>query len=387
LAQSVNGPEAAGVELVGVSKTYAGNDSPSLQPLDLTIDAGDFFSILGPSGCGKTTMLRIIAGFETPSSGRVLIGGRDVTALPPRARDIAMVFQDYALYPHMSAGKNIGFNLRNRRVPKSEIATRVGEVAERLGIAHLLGKKPAQLSGGERQRVALGRALVRQPRVFLLDEPLSNLDVKLREVMRIELARLHQDLGITMIYVTHDQIEAMTLSTELAVMRSGELQQRGQPDDVYRHPHNVFVARFIGSPSMNLLRMRRAGAEFVMPGGAGKLPVPDGLTLADGEEALVGVRPHAFRVSNEGDGVPVTVSLTEHLGRSNHVVCDLRDASADVLYEQESLLFESPPDAEFAVGSELRLTAEARVVRVFSLSGEDLSAVVGDRSAEPARAS
>ena len=221
--------EVASVRLDGVSKTYPGTPRPAVDGVDLAIEAGSFFSILGPSGCGKTTLLRIIAGFEFPDAGQVHIGERDVTGLSPRNRDIAMVFQDYALYPHMTAEQNITFNLRNRRVPRAEIAERLSDTSELLGIDDILKKRPAQLSGGERQRVALGRAMIRRPKVFLMDEPLSNLDLKLREAMRIELGRLHQELGITIVYVTHDQTEAMTLSTELAVLRDGIIQQVGKP--------------------------------------------------------------------------------------------------------------------------------------------------------------
>ena len=231
--------EVASVRLDGVSKTYPGTLRPAVDGVDLAIEAGSFFSILGPSGCGKTTLLRIIAGFEFPDAGRVQIGERDVTGLSPHNRDIAMVFQDYALYPHMTAEKNITFNLRNRRVPRAEIAERLRDTSGLLGIDDILKKRPAQLSGGERQRVALGRAMIRRPKVFLMDEPLSNLNLKLREAMRIELGRLHQELGITIVYVTHDQTEAMTLSTELAVLRDGIIQQVGKPDAVYAQPEPV----------------------------------------------------------------------------------------------------------------------------------------------------
>ena len=251
---------ASSVELRDVTKRFAGADRPALDAVSLVVEPGAFFSVLGPSGCGKTSLLRIIAGFEYPSSGRVFIDDRDVTALPPRERDIAMVFQDYALYPHMTAEQNITFNLRNKRVPAREIRQRLDAVAEILGIKSLLGKRPDKLSGGERQRVALGRAIIRKPRVFLMDEPLSNLDLKLREIMRIELGRIHKELGVTMIFVTHDQSEAMTLSSAMAILEKGRLQQCGMPDAIYREPANMFVARFIGSPSMNMFRMRATGS-------------------------------------------------------------------------------------------------------------------------------
>src|SRR4029079_2982443 len=224
---------AASVRLDGVSKVFTGGDRAALENVSLDIEPGAFFSILGPSGCGKTTILRIVAGLEYPTEGRVLLDGKDVTGLPPRSRDIAMVFQDYALYPHMTVERNITFNLWNRRLSRHEISQRLNVTARTLGLEGLLTQKPAQLSGGERQRVALGRALIRRPRVFLMDEPLSNLDVKLREAMRIELGGVDQELVVTTIYVTHDQSEAMTLSTRLAVMRGGVLQQVGPPDEVY----------------------------------------------------------------------------------------------------------------------------------------------------------
>jgi multiple sugar transport system ATP-binding protein len=346
----------------------------ALVDVDVEIEAGSFFSILGPSGCGKTTLLRIIAGFEVPSAGRVVIGGVDVTRLSPRDRDIAMVFQDYALYPHMSVAQNIGFNLRNRRVPKRVVAGRVEETAEKLGIAHLLGKKPANLSGGERQRVALGRALVRQPRVFLLDEPLSNLDLKLREAMRIELGRLHQEFGITTVYVTHDQAEAMTLSTRLAVMRSGRVQQLGTPDEVYARPANTFVARFIGSPSMNLFRMRVEG-EWLRGLSAGEvLPVRAGVAGEPGMEVLAGVRAHDLRVVDEGPGVAVRVAFSEHLGRNNFVVCE-PVAGEGLLFEQDAIQVETPASVWYEPGTELLLSADPATIRLFTPDGDAIDGI------------
>ena len=362
--------EIVGVRLAGVAKTYAGGDVAALDGIDLVIEPGSFFSILGPSGCGKTTLLRIIAGFEYPNRGRVFIGERDVTALSPRDRDIAMVFQDYALYPHMSAAQNITFNLRNRRVPRAEIEARLNETAGILGIAKLLDKRPAQLSGGERQRVALGRAMIRKPRVFLMDEPLSNLDLKLREQMRIELGRLHQALGVTIIYVTHDQAEAMTLSTSLAVMRGGRLQQVGRPDRVYARPANSFVARFIGSPSMNLFRMVLADGWLRAIGAPeASLPAPSGLSLPIGQEVLVGVRPHELVVDTAGEGgLPVRVALTEHLGRANFVVCRPAGDSA-YLHEQDAIQIETDAATVYPLGTTLRLSVNPSAIRLFDASG------------------
>jgi ABC-type sugar transport system ATPase subunit len=288
------------------------------------------------------------------------------------------VFQDYALYPHMTVEQNIGFNLRNRRVPRREVARRVRDTTEMLGIAHLLRKKPGQLSGGERQRVALGRALIRRPRVFLMDEPLSNLDLKLREAMRIELGRLHQELGITTMYVTHDQAEAMTLSTRLAVMRGGRVQQVGAPDEVYAQPTNTFVARFIGSPSMNLFRMRREdGLLRGIDHPDACLPLPADSELPSRAEVLVGVRPHDLHVATNEAGIPVIVDFTEHLGRNNHVICEPRDSRA-YLHDQETIQMETRAGVAYESGVELVLTADAELIRVFDLDGGSLEGGGGE---------
>jgi multiple sugar transport system ATP-binding protein len=364
--------EAGGAGAFGftdISKTYPGASRPAVDDVSLDIEPGSFVSILGPSGCGKTTMLRIAAGFEYPDKGRVAIGDRDVTGLSPRQRDIAMVFQDYALYPHMTVESNIGFNLRNAGVARSEVRKRVGVVAETLSIDHLLGKRPAQLSGGEQQRVALGRAMIRQPAVFLMDEPLSNLDVKLRESLRIEIGQLHQKLGITTIYVTHDQTEALTLSTKTAVMRDGRLQQSGAPNEIYAKPANVFVARFIGNPSMNIFRMRRDGPVFRGTNDpTSTLPLALGVDVADGEEVLVGMRPHDLRLSSNHVGVPVTATLVEHLGRNNFVICAPR--AEEDLYEGATIQIETEPSVAPASGTELSVTAEPHAISVFNCDGE-----------------
>jgi multiple sugar transport system ATP-binding protein len=242
----------ASVTLRALTKQFD-TGKPALQDLSLEVQDGEFLVLLGPSGCGKTTALRCIAGLDEPSDGEILIGDRDVTHLPPGDRDVAMVFQNYALYPHLTVQQNIAFPLEVRRVPRPEVVRRVREAADRLGLEDLLTRRPAQLSGGQRQRVALGRALVREPRVFLFDEPLSNLDAQLRIEMRAELLKLHQALRATMIYVTHDQIEAMTMGRRIAVLHEGRLRQLGTPAEVYRAPADVFVARFLGSPGMNVL--------------------------------------------------------------------------------------------------------------------------------------
>jgi len=271
------------VRLEGVGKTYP-NGHVAAKGLDLEIRDGEFMVLVGPSGCGKSTALRMIAGLETPTSGRILIGDRDVTALPPQERDIAMVFQTYALYPHMTVGENLAFGLRMRGTASKVIEQRVKEASRALGLEPVLGRRPAQLSGGQRQRVALGRAIVREPKVFLFDEPLSNLDAKLRVETRAELARLYRRLGATVVYVTHDQEEAMTLGWRVAVMRDGFLQQVAPPMELYRRPANRFVAEFVGSPGMNFL-----------PGDA----VP-GMGQADA--ATLGVRPHDLTIVAQGAG-------------------------------------------------------------------------------------
>jgi multiple sugar transport system ATP-binding protein len=272
----------ASVRLEGIGKTYP-NGHVAARGLDLEIQDGEFMVLVGPSGCGKSTALRMIAGLETPTEGRVLIGDKDVTMLPPQERDIAMVFQSYALYPHMTVRQNLAFGLRMRGAGREVTDRRVDEAARALALEAVLGRKPAQLSGGQRQRVALGRAIVREPKVFLFDEPLSNLDAKLRVETRAELARLHRRLGATVVYVTHDQEEAMTLGSRVAVMRDGFLQQVAPPMELYRRPANQFVAGFVGSPGMNFLPGN------VIPG-------------QGGSSAILGIRPHDVTLTPPGSG-------------------------------------------------------------------------------------
>ena len=285
------------------------NDAVALRDLSLQIDDGEFLILVGPSGCGKSTALRLVAGLEKPTSGTITIGERVVNHVSPRDRDIAMVFQNYALYPHMTVYKNLAFGLKERRTPKAEIDRRVREAGAMLGLDDLMKRRPAQLSGGQRQRVAMGRALVREPLAFLLDEPLSNLDAKLRVQMRAELKRIHQRLGITTLYVTHDQVEAMTLGDRIVVMSDGEVQQMGHPQDVYRHPANLFVAGFIGSPPMNLLRGRAEGGRIAAGGlSFERAGVPDG-------ELAVGIRPEALTQVAEGlPSLDLEVDVVETLG-------------------------------------------------------------------------
>ncbi len=303
------------VEIAGLSKTY---QDAALMPTHLTIDDGEFVVIIGPSGCGKSTLLRLIAGLEEPSAGRVLIDGRDVTDLEPAERGLAMVFQSYALYPHLTVAENIAFPLTMARRPKVEIAARVAVVAAALELGDLLDRRPRALSGGQRQRVSIGRAIIRQPGVLLLDEPLSNLDAALRVRMRHEFARLHQRLGTTMIYVTHDQVEAMTLANRIVVMARGRVEQVGMPLDLYRAPATVGVAMSIGSPSINLLPVTVAardgdGATVRLPAGAicrvaARLP-----SAAVGEPATLGVRPEHLRADAAGC-FGGAVELFERLG-------------------------------------------------------------------------
>jgi multiple sugar transport system ATP-binding protein len=275
----------ASVRLEGVKKVYP-NGHVAAQGLDLEIADGEFMVLVGPSGCGKSTALRMIAGLETPTGGRIMIGDRDVTPLPPQERDIAMVFQTYALYPHMTVRENLAFGLRMRGAAREVIDRRVGEAARALALEPVLGRKPAQLSGGQRQRVALGRAIVREPKVFLFDEPLSNLDAKLRVETRAELARLHRRLAATVVYVTHDQEEAMTLGSRVAVMRDGFLQQVAPPMDLYRRPANRFVAGFVGSPAMNFL--------------LGEIMA--GMSQTPRSNMTLGVRPHDITIVGKGAG-------------------------------------------------------------------------------------
>jgi multiple sugar transport system ATP-binding protein len=337
----------AGVTLDHVTKVYPGGVT-AVDDISLEIAEGEFVVLVGPSGCGKSTLLRVIAGLEELSAGRVLIGGNDVTHVAPRERDIAMVFQNYALYPHMTVRENLGFGLKLRKVTKAEREQRVGEVARTLGLDELLDRKPAELSGGQRQRVAMGRAMVREPKAFLMDEPLSNLDAKLRVSMRGELARLHERLGVTTVYVTHDQIEAMTLGQRVAVLRDGLLQQVDTPQVLYRRPANLFVAAFIGSPSMNLVEADSAGGTLRFAGF--ELPVA-GAPPRDGR-VILGIRPTDFSHGATADPtlprMRVRAEVVEDLGAETHVIFPIeaprvvaeavRAATQDVA-EEEGALF------------------------------------------------
>ena len=314
----------ARIELQDVSKVYTGGVR-AVNALSLDIPDGDFMVFVGPSGCGKSTALRMVAGLEDITEGEIRIGDRVVNDMPPKDRDIAMVFQNYALYPHMTVEQNIGFGMRLRRTPKPVMVKRVGGAAGVLGLLDYLARKPADLSGGQRQRVAIGRAMVREPQAFLMDEPLSNLDAKLRVQMRTELARLHKQLGTTIVYVTHDQVEAMTLGTRVAVVRDGVLQQVDTPQMLFHHPANLFVAGFIGSPTMNLVEAAVAGDK--LEAGGHRLPVPAGADLDawSGRTVILGIRPSDFEDADvwRDERLPVievTADVVEDLGSEAHVL-------------------------------------------------------------------
>jgi len=320
--------EASSVELEGVSKAFG--DVTALHEVTLDARPGEFLVLLGPSGCGKSTVLRLIAGLEAPTAGTIRIGGAAMNRVVTKNRDVAMVFQSYALYPHLSVRKNIEFPLRSRGVPRDDIKEIVPRVAESLQLTPFLGRKPAALSGGQRQRVALARALVRRPKVFLMDEPLSNLDAQLRVEMRAELVELHRQLGITILYVTHDQIEAMTMGQRIAVLKDGVLQQLDTPESVRDTPANAFVASFVGSPPMNILSgtLSESEGQLGVETVAGRVALPASdaalvrrLSL---ESVLLGVRPEDLCVGRDG-ALTATVSLVESMGRLQHVTCRLAD--------------------------------------------------------------
>lgn len=330
---------ASSLEIAGINKRFGSGDKSVevLRRVDIHVAPGEFLILVGPSGCGKSTLLNIIAGLDDPTEGEVRIGGKNVVGMPPRDRDIAMVFQSYALYPTMSVADNIGFALEMRKMPKAERQKRIDEVAAMLQISHLLDRRPSQLSGGQRQRVAMGRALARQPQLFLFDEPLSNLDAKLRVEMRAEIKRLHQASGITSVYVTHDQVEAMTLGSRIAVMKGGVVQQLGTPDDIYNRPANTYVATFIGSPTMNLLRGAATGGQFGIQGAALNLAAP-----ASANEVLLGVRPEHLVMQ---DSAPWRgkVSVVEPTGPDTYVVVDTAAGSVTLRTDAQTRV--QPGDA------------------------------------------
>ena len=298
-------------------RLYPGAERPAVDDFNLEIEDGEFLVLVGPSGCGKSTSLRMLAGLEEVTSGQIRIGDRDVTHLPPKERDIAMVFQNYALYPHMSVAENMAFSLKMAKVPKEERMERVKEAARLLDLTEYLERKPKALSGGQRQRVAMGRAIVRQPQVFCMDEPLSNLDAKLRVSTRTQIAALQQRLGVTTVYVTHDQVEAMTMGDRVAVLKDGILQQADTPLNLYDKPANLFVAGFIGSPAMNLLRAHNVEGHARL--GHVEVPIPRDTATKAGGDITVGVRPESWRIVGEGEGIPVKITVVEELGADGFV--------------------------------------------------------------------
>jgi multiple sugar transport system ATP-binding protein len=314
----------ASVKIVNVRKSFGAH--PVIKGVSVDIEDGEFVVLVGPSGCGKSTLLRMIAGLENITGGQILIGNRVINEMPPKERDIAMVFQNYALYPHMTVAANMGFSLKLRHAPKEEIEARVERAAEILSLSHLLGRYPRQLSGGQRQRVAMGRAIVRDPQVFLFDEPLSNLDAKLRVQMRTEIKELHQRLETTTVYVTHDQIEAMTMADKIVVMHDGLVEQIGAPLDLYDRPANQFVAGFIGSPAMNFIKgtVRVGDKPRVETDSGVAMPLPETAEVQDGQPVVYGLRPEHIRL--DGTGVPAQVIVTEPTGSEIHVVARLGDA-------------------------------------------------------------
>jgi multiple sugar transport system ATP-binding protein len=305
----------ASVDIDDVRKSFGA--VPVIHGVSIAIQDGEFVILVGPSGCGKSTLLRMIAGLESISDGQIRIGPRVVNDIPPKGRDIAMVFQNYALYPHMTVADNMAFSLKLKRAPKAEIAAKVNRAAEILGLTALLDRYPRQLSGGQRQRVAMGRAIVRDPQVFLFDEPLSNLDAKLRVAMRTEIKELHQRLKTTTVYVTHDQIEAMTMADKIVVMHDGIVEQMGAPLDLYDRPANMFVAGFIGSPAMNFVHGRIQGGRFVTASGM-TLPLGRAPSASEGRPSVYGIRPEHMHLSDEG--LPVEVVVVEPTGSETQVV-------------------------------------------------------------------
>jgi multiple sugar transport system ATP-binding protein len=318
----------ATVRFDNASRIYPGNDTPSVDKLNIDIADGEFLVLVGPSGCGKSTSLRMLAGLEEVNGGDIWIGDRNVTDLSPKDRDVAMVFQNYALYPHMSVADNMGFALKIAGVNKSEIAKRVADAAKILDLEDYLERKPKALSGGQRQRVAMGRAIVRNPQVFLMDEPLSNLDAKLRVQTRTQIASLQRRLGVTTVYVTHDQIEAMTMGDRVAVLKDGVLMQCDTPRRMYDHPDNVFVAGFIGSPAMNLFDVPviDGGVKF----GSGIHPIERSILEGVGKEVTLGVRPEDVSITTEDKGLPVTVEVVEELGADAYIYGTTKEAAGEI---------------------------------------------------------
>jgi multiple sugar transport system ATP-binding protein len=397
--------DSGGISLRNLTKVY-GEDVLAVDAVDLEIGDGEFIVLVGPSGCGKSTLLRLIAGLEEATDGTIVIGGKDVTETAPQERDIAMVFQNYALYPHMTVEQNLSFGLRIRGVAKEERRRRVLDAAGTLGLVDLLGRKPAALSGGQRQRVAIGRAMVREPVAFLMDEPLSNLDAKLRVSMRASLSRLHAQLGVTTVYVTHDQIEAMTLGQRVAVMRDGRVQQFDVPQKLFDHPANLFVAAFIGSPSMNLVEADVGDGAIRFAGHV--LALPESVNPPDGR-LLVGIRPTDFESGATADpALPrmrVQPSVIEALGAESHVIfhldaprvaADAVRAAVDAQTDEDQTLFADDERAEFTArigaptsipsGAEIELAVHIERAHFFDPRTGDVIAAGTRTAPSPVRA-
>jgi multiple sugar transport system ATP-binding protein len=367
------------------SRVYPGADYPAVDKLDLDINDGEFMVLVGPSGCGKSTSLRMLAGLEEVNGGTISIGEKDVTTLPPKDRDIAMVFQNYALYPHMSVGENMGFALKMAGVAKDEQKRRVADAAKLLGLEDFLERKPKALSGGQRQRVAMGRAIVREPQVFLMDEPLSNLDAKLRVSTRAQIAALQRRLGITTVYVTHDQVEAMTMGDRVAVLKDGLLQQVDTPLNLYDRPGNSFVAGFIGSPAMNLLKVKVTEGGVRLGNTDVQLRSETRQRLGGERDAIMGVRPESFRVVSENDeGLLAVVDVVEELGADAYVYATLdqgggsepvveqvvapgtEEPGEDTTKERVELIARVDARKPPARGSKIRLAVEPERIHLFS---------------------
>jgi multiple sugar transport system ATP-binding protein len=376
----------AEIRLDDVSKVYA-ESVRAVDSVTLVVEDGEFLVLVGPSGCGKSTLLRMIAGLEDVDGGRVLIEGRDVTQVPPRLRDVAMVFQNYALYPHMTVRENLGYGLRVSRVPKDEAAKRIDHVAALLGLEELLDRKPGALSGGQRQRTAMGRAIVREPKAFLMDEPLSNLDAKLRVTMRASLSQLHARLTTTTVYVTHDQTEAMTLGQRVAVMRDGRVQQLDTPQALYRRPANLFVAAFIGSPSMNLVEARLDDDAVAFDGYRFPLDRLHRPGATRDSRVILGIRPEDFELAENGlPTIAADISVVEELGSDTHVIFPIeaprltgpelgvaRETDDDQLLAETRTQFNARIDAHVHVqpGQRLRLSVDPSRFHFFDVDSGD----------------
>ena len=361
------------VTLENITKKF--DDMVAVDNLSLTISDGEFVVLLGPSGCGKTTTLNMIAGLETPTSGHISIAGRRVERVPPDQRDIAMVFQSIALYPHMTAHQNIAFPLKMAKTEKNEINRRVQDVADLLRIGDLLERKPHELSGGQRQRVALGRAVVRDPAVFLFDEPFSSLDAKLRVDMRVEIKKLHERLGATFIYVTHDQVEAMTMSTRIAVMDQAHLLQLGSPEEIYGRPKNIMVAGFVGTPGMNFVpgRVDSVNGASIFKSVGFEIPLPDGMIDGTADAITLGIRPESVLVGENGDGhakIDGVVFETEPVGSDLFLDINFEKFSADQIAETSRLFkVRVVPDMPAKVGDKIPLSLPYKKFYLFDATG------------------